>query len=158
MKKNNIFNFNMSLIKEVMNKIDFKKLNRAPYMTRRMYIIKNICKSRGIDLEYLFGLFGLYNGKNRGTWFWQKATFTGMLKDNYDNFNTTVDGIVKDLRQADEKRAKEQIKSAAEIFDKLLIGLETNCNVDRKTDFDYVKGFLDKNFKVLISDSLKRIK
>ncbi|GAI69834.1 unnamed protein product, partial [marine sediment metagenome] len=65
---------------------DFKKLNRLPYITKRMYIIKNICELKKVDLEYLFGLFNLYNKKNSGKWFWQKATFTGMLKDAYDNF------------------------------------------------------------------------
>jgi len=137
--------------------IDFKKLNRAPYMSRRMYIIKNICELSGIDLEYLFGLFGLYNEKNRGNWFWQKATFTGKLKEDYNNFNTAVDKIVKDLKQASEKITEPQIKSASDIFNRLLDGMETNCNVDRKSDFNYVKGFLGKNLKVLINDNLKRI-
>lgn len=137
--------------------IDFKKLNRLPYITKRMYIIKNICRLRGIDLEYLFGLLNLYNKKNSGKWFWQKATFTGGLKDAYENFNETVDNIVKDLKQADEKKTTKQIESASDVLDKLLGGIETNCNVDRKSDFDYVKGFLGKNLKALINDSLKRI-
>ena len=137
--------------------IDFKKLNRLPYITKRIYIIKNICELKKVDLEYLFGLFDLYNKKNSGRWFWQKATFTGMLKDAYDNFNETVDNIVKDLKQADEKKTKEQIKSASKIFDKLIVGLEMNCNVNRENDFNNVKGFLDKNLKGLINNSLKRI-
>lgn len=141
-----------------MNVIDFKKLNRVPYMSRRMYIIKNICELSSIDLEYLFGLFNLYNEKNRGTWFWQKATFTGKLKEDYNNFNTVVERIIKDLKQASEKITEQQIKSASDIFNRLLSGLESNCNVDRKNDFNYVKGFLDKNLKVLINDNLKRVK
>lgn len=137
--------------------IDFKRLNRLPYVTKRMYIIKNICEFKNVDLEYLFGLFNLYNKKNSGKWFWQKAAFTGMLKDAYDNFNTVVDKIVKDLKQADEKKTKEQRKSASVILDKLLVGLEMNCNVNRENDFNNVKGFLDKNLKKLIDDSLKRM-
>ena len=137
--------------------IDFKRLNRLPYTTKRMYIIKNICEFKNVDLEYLFGLFNLYNKKNSGKWFWQKAAFTGMLKDAYDNFNTVVDKIVKDLKQADEKKTKEQIKSASVILDKLLVGLEMNCNVNRENDFNNVKGFLDKNLNALITDNLKRI-
>ena len=137
--------------------IDFKKLNKAPYMSRRMYIIKSICKLNGIDLEYLFGLFNLFNEKNRGYWFWQKANLTGILKDDYKNFDTAVNIIIKDLKRADEKITEQQIKSASDIFSKLLSGLETNCNVDRKSNYDYVKGFLDKNLKALIIDNLKRV-
>ena len=67
--------------------IDFVKLKRLPYISKRMFIIENICKKRYVDLEYLFGLFNLYNKRNSGRWFWQKASFTGALKDAYDNFN-----------------------------------------------------------------------
>ena len=137
--------------------IDFEKLNKLPYITKRMYMIKDICEFKKVDLEYLFGLFNLYNRKNSGRWFWQKATFTGMLKDAYDNFNAAVDETVKDLKQADEKKTKEQIKSASKIFDKLIVGLEMNCNVNRENDFINVKEFLDKNLKRLINDSLKRM-
>ncbi|GAH83640.1 unnamed protein product, partial [marine sediment metagenome] len=73
------------------------------------------------------------------------------------NFNAAVDETVKDLKQADEKKTKEQIKSASKIFDKLIVGLEMNCNVNRENDFNNVKGFLDKNLKGLINDSLKRM-
>ncbi|MBU4314543.1 MAG: hypothetical protein KJ821_07125 [Actinobacteria bacterium] len=138
--------------------IDFEKLNKLPYITKRMYMIKNICEFKKVDLEYLFGLFNLYNRKNSGRWFWQKAAFTGMLKDAYDNFNTVVDKIIKDLKQADEKKTKEQIKSASKIFDKLIVGLEMNCNVNRENDFNNVKGYLEKNFRELINDNLRRIK
>ena len=137
--------------------IDFKKLNKAPYMSRRMYIIKSICKLNSIDLEYLFGLFNLFNEKNRGYWFWQKANLTGILKDDYKNFDTAVNIIIKDLKKADEKITEQQIKSASDILSKFLSGLETNCNVVRKSNYDYVKGFLDKNLKALIIDNLKRV-
>ena len=122
-----------------------------------MYILKNICEDLGLDIDYLFGLFNMYNVKNAGMWFWQKASFTGGLKDAYDNFNETVDNIVKDLKQADEKKTTKQIKSASDVLDKLLVGIEMNCNVNRENDFNNVKGFLDKNLKALINDSLKRI-
>jgi len=136
---------------------NFSKLNRLPYITKRMYIIKNICRLRSVDLDYLFGLFNLYNKKNSGRWFWQKSTFTGVLKDVYDKFNTTVDSIVKGLRQADEEETTVQINSASDILDNLLTGIEMNCDVNRENDFDYVKGFLDNNLKALINDSLKKI-
>ena len=135
--------------------IDFKKLNRLSYITRRMYIIKLICELKDIDLEYLFGLFDLYNKKNRGRWFWQKTTFTGMLKDASDNFNATLDEIVKNLKQADERKTNKQIESASVVLDKLLVGLETNCSVNRVSDFNYVKGFLSNSFRTLIADNLK---
>lgn len=141
-----------------MEEIDFKKLNRAPYMTKRMYVIDIICKSAGIDLEYLFGLFGLYDKKNSGTWFWQRAKLTGELKKNYNIFNTAVDNIIKDFKKADIKMTKQQIDSTLDVFSRLISGMEANCNVDRDSSFDYVKSFLDKNLKVLMDDSLKRIK
>jgi len=135
--------------------IDFKKLNRLSYITKRMYIIKRICELKDIDLEYLFGLFDLYDMKNRGRWFWQKASFTGMLKDASDNFNAILDEAVKDLKQADERKTNKQIESASGVLDKLLIGLETNCSVNRISDFNYVKRFLSNSFKALITDNLK---
>lgn len=140
----------------VMNTIEFKKLNRMPYITRRMYIIKNVCELEEIDLEYLFGLFDLYNKRNSGRWFWQKATFTGALKESYDNFNAEIDRIVKDLKKEDEEKTKEQIRAASAVLNGLLVNMETNCNVDRKKDSDMVKGNLGKNFKQLIDDSLYR--
>ena len=138
--------------------MDFKKLNSLPVITRRMYLIKNICELKNIDLDYLFGLLDLYNRKNSGKWFWQKASFTGVIKENYDNFNTAVDEIVKSLKQADEKKIEKQIKSTAGILEKFLTCIEQNCNVRRKNDFNYVKGFLSKNLKTLINDSLKRLR
>ena len=137
--------------------IDLKRLNRLPYVTKRMYIIENICQFENVDLEYLLGLLNLYNNKNSGKWFWQKAAFTGMLKDDYNNFNIVVNEIVRDLKEADEKKTKEQIKSASEKFDKFLVDLEINCNINRKNDFNNVKGFLDKNLKELITDNRKII-
>ena len=137
--------------------MDLKRLNRLPYVTKRIYILEKICQSKNIDLEYLFGLFSIFKRKNSGRWFWQKAVFTGVLKTDYDNFDIVVNEIVSGLKEADEKITEEQIKSASEKLDKLLFGLEINSNIDRKKDFDMVKGFLDSNLKMLIIDNLKRI-
>jgi hypothetical protein len=138
--------------------MDLKRLSRLPYITKRIYILENICQLKNVDLEYLFGLFNLYKSKNSGKWFWQKVAFTGTLKEDYNYFNMVVDKIVNDLKETDEKKTKEQMKSASEKFDKFLVDLEIDCNVDRKNDFNKVKGFLDKNLKILIIDNLKRIK
>ncbi len=139
-----------------MNTINFKKINRMPYITRRMYIIKKVCELEKIDLEYLFGLFNLYNKRNSGRWFWQKATFTGALKESYDSFNAEIDKIVKDLKKEDEEKTEEQIKAASAVLDRLLVNMETNCNVDRIKDLNMVKENLGENFKQLIDDSLYR--
>jgi hypothetical protein len=136
---------------------DFGKLIKLPYITKRIYVLKNLCELRGIDLEYLFGLFNLYNVKNSGKWFWQKAVFTPELKDAYKNLNTVVDKIVKSLGYADEKGAAEEIKSASGVLDRLLAGLEINCNIDREKDYDKVKRNLGVVFRELIEDNVKRI-
>lgn len=141
-----------------MNMMDLKRLNRVPNITKRIYMLEKICQSKNIDLEYLFGLFSVFKRKNSGRWFWQKAVFTGVLKKDYENFNIAVNEIVSGLKKADEKIIEEQIKSASEKLDKLLVGLEINCDIDRKKDFDMVKGFLENNLKMLIIDNLNRIK
>src|SRR4030066_2173463 len=137
-----------------MDMMDIKRLNRLPYVTKRIYILEKICQSKNIDLEYLFGLFSIFKRKNSGRWFWQKAVFTGVLKTDYDNFDIVVNEIVSGLKKTDEKVTEEQIKSASEKLDKLLVSLEINCNIDRKKDFDMVKGFLENSLKMLIMDNL----
>ncbi|MDD3629100.1 MAG: hypothetical protein PHN81_04955 [Actinomycetota bacterium] len=139
-----------------MNTIDFKKLNRMPYITKRLFIINNTCESADVDIEYLFGLFNIYNERNRGKFFWQRAQFGGALKDSFDSFNVEIDKIVKDLKLADRGRTEGQIKSAAELLDKLLVNIEVNCNVDRNRDFDNVKKQLGKIFQDLINENLYR--
>ena len=124
-------------------------------MSKRMYVIKEICKTRTVDLEYLFGLFNLYNQKNSGRWFWQKASFTGGLKSAYDSFNNLVEGIVKKMEKTDEAGFNIMIQDSSETLDKLLTGIEVNCEINRDNDFGYVKGLLDDNLKGLINDSLK---
>ena len=137
--------------------VEFKKIYKLPYISKRMYIIRRICRKWSIDLEYLFGLFNLYNTKNGGRWFWQKATFTGPLKKAFDNFNSTVERIVKDLKDADEKKTTEQVAAATKELDLLLTGMEVNCEVNRDNDSSYIIGQLDKNLEALIKDSLKKI-
>ncbi len=137
---------------------DFTNLKKLPYMTKRMFIIENICKKRGVDLQYLFGLFNLYNNRNSGRWFWQKASFTGTLKTAYDNFNKKVESIVKDLKLGDQKKTIAQIEDAAEPLDKLLTSMELQCEINRDYDSEHVKGFLDDNLRALINDSLKPFK
>jgi len=135
--------------------MDFNRLKKLSYMSKRMFVIENICKKRNVDLEYLFGLLNLHNKNNSGKWFWQKAGFTGPLKTAYDNFNKTVDDIVKAIKKIDEAGFLSLIEEAVEPLDKLLAGLEMNCEVNRDNDLEYVKGFLDNNLKRLINDSLK---
>ena len=139
-----------------MNTIDFKKLNRMPYITKRLFIINNTCESADVDIEYLFGLFNICNERNRGKFFWQRSQFGGALKDSFDSFNVEIDKIVKDLKLADRGKTEGQIKSAAELLDKLLVNIEVNCNVDRNRDFDNVKKQLGKIFQDLINENLYR--
>ena len=138
--------------------IDFSNLKKMPYMSKRMFIIENICKKRNVDLQYLFGLFNLYNKRNSGRWFWQKAAFTGPLKAAYDNFNKKVESIVKNLKAGDQEKILAQIEDAAEPLDKLLTSMEVQCEINRDNDSGYVKGFLDNNLKALINDSMKPFK
>jgi len=137
--------------------MDFKKINKLPYMSKRMYILKKMCELKEIDLDYLFGLFNLYNMKNSGRWFWQKARFTGLLKDSYDKFNNALDKTVKDLKYSDEGKIKENIESNSVILEELLTGMETNCGVERKRDFNFVRSKLGENFRQLINSSLRNI-
>lgn len=138
-----------------MREIDIKKLRRAPYMTKRLFIIKSICESRDVGIEYLFGLFNLYNVKNRGRWFWQKATFSGSLKEAFDKFNSDVDKIVKDLKSEDEEYTLKKVRITGNALDSLLTKLEVSLDVERERDRAYVEGYLDDNLKVLIRDGLK---
>lgn len=138
--------------------MDYDRLKRLSYMSKRMFIIDSICKKRSVDLEYLFGLFNLYNKNNSGRWFWQKANFSGPLKKVYDDFNKIVDNIAKTIKKIDETEFLSRIEEAAEPLDKLLAGLEMNCEVNRDNDKEHVKGFLDDNLKSLINDSMKPFK
>lgn len=131
------------------------KLKKAPYMSKRMYMLKDGCESLGLSLEYLFGMFNYYNNKNKGRWFWQKATFTGAIKDSYDNFNKTVEGYIKEARNFNEETYGENIKSLSCLLDDLLKKMEINLDVNRQTDISFVEGHLDDNLRSLIKDGLK---
>ncbi|MCG9479179.1 MAG: hypothetical protein K9H14_03105 [Actinomycetia bacterium] len=135
--------------------IDHQKLKKAPYMTKRMYIIREICELNGVKIEYLFGLFNFYNQKNKGRWFWQRAQFTGVLKDNYDKFNQVADEIAKQMKVDDEQTTNSKIQQASTILDQLMQKMESNLEVDRVRDQGHVIGFLDNNLKSLIYDGLK---
>jgi hypothetical protein len=134
---------------------DYQKLKRAPYMTKRMYIIKTICQNKEISLEYLFGLFNHYNNKNRGRWFWQKAAFTGPLKDSYDVFNKKVDQAVKEVKGQDENGFYEGIKSLNDCLEDMLAKMEMSLGVQRDEDKSYIEGQIDTNLKSLIKDGLR---
>ncbi len=140
---------------EVINMIDYIRLKKAPYMSKRMFIIKAICERNNVDLEYLFGLFNLYNQKNSGRWFWQKATFSGALRDHYDQFNKTADRIAKEIKVDDEQKTWNKISDASGLLDKLMRSMEQNLEIDRAMDRGYVRGFLDNNLKSLIDDGLR---
>lgn len=134
---------------------DINKLKKAPYMSKRMYILKDGCESLGVSLEYLFGLFNYYNLQNKGRWFWQKATFTGAIKDSYDNFNKTVEKFIKEFKNTDEVSYAENIKSLSVLLEDLMKKMEMNLNVNRETDVSFVEGYIDNNLKTLIHDGLK---
>ncbi|MFO7928422.1 MAG: hypothetical protein R6U35_02010 [Candidatus Humimicrobiaceae bacterium] len=134
---------------------EYEKLKKASYVSKRMFIIKKICEKNNVDIEYLFGLFNLYNQKNSGRWFWQKAQFTGALKDRYDEFNKIADRITKEIKRDTEQVTKSKIEAAKEPLNKLMQGMEMSLEVDRGIDRGYIKGFLDDNLKSLINDGLR---
>lgn len=134
---------------------DINKLKRAPYMSKRMYILRDGCETLGLSLEYLFGLFNYYNFKNKGRWFWQKATFTGTIKDSYENFNKTVDKFISGFKNENEDSYAQNIKSLGALLDDLMKKIEVNLNVDRESDVSFVEGYMDNNLKTLIRDGLK---
>lgn len=135
--------------------MDYNRLKKLSYMSKRMFIIESICKKRSVDLEYLFGLFNLYNKNNSGRWFWHKTDFSGPLKKAYDNFNKIIDDMARSIKRIDEAEFLSQIEEAVEPLDKLLTGMEMNCEVNRDNDIEHVKGFLDNNLKALIEDSMR---
>lgn len=135
--------------------IDMIKLKKAPYMSKRMYILKDSCEYLDLSLEYLFGLFNYYNQKNKGRWFWQKATFTGAIKESYDNFNKSIELFIKEFKNVNESYYDEKIKSLANLLEDLIRKMELNLNVNRETDIPFIEGYLDNNLKSLINDGLK---
>jgi len=135
--------------------IDFVKLRKASYISKRMYILKNICEDLGLDIDYLFGLFNMYNAKNAGRWFWQKASFTGQLKESFDRFNSYMDKLVRELKKYDDNTILNKINESKSILEELIKKLETSLNVERQPDQSTVKSYIDENLRNLINGSLK---
>ena len=135
--------------------INYNKLKRTPYMSKRMFIIKTLCENNNLSLEYLFGLFNHYNNKNKGKWFWQKATFSGPLKEAYDKFNDSVDNATKEMKNQDEKEFFEHIQSLDAGFEDLLVKMEMHTGVERMTDQSFIEAQMDNNLRALIKDGLR---
>lgn len=137
--------------------LDLIKLRKAPAISKRMYLIKGMCESVGTDIEYLFGLFNMYNGKNRGRWFWQKPSFGGHLKDTFDRFNSFMDKFVLKIKGYGDDDILRNFEDGKNLLCDLLKDLETNLAVDREIDRSSVRGYIDDNMRNLIQGSLKRI-
>lgn len=137
--------------------IDFNNFKKAQYMTKRMTILKESCELNGLNINYLFGLFNYYNQKNKGRWFWQKAVFTGVIKEKYDNVNRQADELVKSSKNIDENTFNDRVKIISSSLNDLMIKMEENLGIDRSIDQNKVEGFLDANMSALIRDSLKGV-
>ncbi len=135
--------------------IDFVKLRKASNISKRMYILKNICEDLGLDIDYLFGLFNMYNLKNAGRWFWQKASFSGQLKESFERFNFYMDKLVKELKKYDDNIILNKINESKSMIDDLIKKLEASLNVERQTDQSKVKSYIDNNLRNLIREGLK---
>ncbi|MHB1274491.1 MAG: hypothetical protein ACYCXQ_08775 [Candidatus Humimicrobiaceae bacterium] len=134
---------------------DINKLKKASYMSKRMYILKEDCELLGLNLEYLFGLFNYYNFQNKGKWFWQKAAFTGPIKEAYEKFNKSIDRFIKEFKNVDESSYSENIKNLSGLLEDLIRKMELNLNVNRDTDISMVQNYMDNNIRNLIDDALK---
>lgn len=135
--------------------IDFDKFKKAQYMTKRMSILRECCELNGLNIKYLFGLFNYYNQKNKGRWFWQRAVFTGIIKDKYDNLNRLAENLSKASKNIDEPAFNDKLKLISSSLNELMIKMEENLGVDRNIDQSKIEGFLDANMSALIQDSLK---
>ena len=137
--------------------LDLIKLRKAPAISKRMYLIREMCESAGTDIEYLFGLFNMYNEKNKGRWFWQKASFGGHLKDVFDRFNSFMDKFVLKIKGYSDDDIVRNFEDGKNLLCDLLKDLETNLAVDREIDRSSVRGYIDNNIRNLIRDSLKKV-
>jgi hypothetical protein len=126
--------------------LDIAKLKKISVMSRRMYLISYIAKQSGTDIYYLFGLLNMYNAKNKGKWFWQKAAFVGPLRESFDKFNSFMDKFSQQFKSYDEGQS---------ILEKLIADLEASLLVNRELDESSVRTYLDDNIKALIDQSLK---
>ena len=136
--------------------LDIEKLKKADVISRRMYLMDHMSRDMGQDVYYIFGLLNMYNVKNRGRWFWQKAAFTGVLKDDFEKFNNYMDKFVNQLKSFDEAKITDYLKDARTMLEKLVRDLETNLMVDPESDSMSVRAYVDDNMRGLIEQSLKR--
>ena len=137
--------------------LDLIKLRKAPAISKRMYLIKEMCEIAGADIEYLFGLFNMYNEKNKGRWFWQKASFGGHLRDTFDRFNSFTDKFVSKIKSYSDDDIVRNFEDGKNLLCDLLKDLETNLAVDREIDRSSVRGYMDDNIRKLIQESLKKV-
>jgi len=138
--------------------LDLIKLRKAPAISKRMYLIKEMSESVGTDIEYLFGLFNMYNEKNKGRWFWQKASFGGHLKEVFDRFNSFMDKFVLKIKGYSDDDIVKNFEDGKNLLCDLLKNLETNLGVDREIDRSIVRGYMDHNVRKLIQGSLKGVR
>jgi hypothetical protein len=137
--------------------INIEKLRKASHISKRMYIIKNLSEDMGFDIEYLFSLLNMFNAKNSGRWFWQKANFTGVLKDSFDKFNINIDKLIREIKNYNDEILISKIENLKPLLEELIIKLETSLNVEHDQDHSAVYSYMDLNLKQLIKDSLKNM-
>ena len=135
--------------------LDIEKLNKANIMSRRMYLMDFISKRMGLDIYYVFGLLNMYNAKNKGRWFWQKATFTGILKDDFEKFNKYMDRFAGQFKSYDGPKVNSSLDEAQVLLEKLIKDLEASMLINREIDGSSISGYLDDNMKNLIDQGLK---
>jgi hypothetical protein len=135
--------------------LDIEKLKKVSVMSRRMYIINYTANKTGTDIYYLFGLLNMYNFKNKGKWFWQKATFSGPLSESFDKFNSFMDKFSQKFKTFDESGVSASLENVQNLLVRLIADLETSLMVNRELDESSVRSYLDENIKTLIDQSLK---
>ena len=135
--------------------LDIEKVKKAHIMPRRMFLINHLCNESGTDIYYLFGLLNMFNVKNRGKWFWQRASFTGVLKDDFDRFNGFMDNFSAKFNSYDQSRIDKSLQDANELLKKLMTDLETSLFVTKQQDETTIRSYVDENIRGLISQSLK---
>ena len=97
----------------------------------------------------------MYNSKNKGRWFWQKASFVGPLRDSFDKFNSFMDKFSQKFKSYDESSISANLDEGQNMLAKLIADLEINLVVDREMDGSSVRTYLDENIKSMIDQSLK---
>jgi hypothetical protein len=135
--------------------LDIEKLKKVSVMSRRMYLINYTANKTGTDVYYLFGLLNMYNSKNKGKWFWQKASFVGPLSESFEKFNSFMDKFTQKFKSYDESSISTNLEEVQNLLVKLIADLETSLMVNRELDESNVRTYLDENIKTLIDQSLK---